>query len=69
MKGRPVRGAVCGLLFGLFLSLFLLTVGVLPLDSILVVVVPVLFLVAGILLGVAAPFKRDRLQRPAAIPR
>lgn len=65
MKGRPVRGAVCGLLFGFFLSLFLLTFGVLPLDSILVVVLPVLFLVAGIALGAAAPFKRNRLQRPA----
>ena len=69
MKGRPLRGAVCGFLFGFFLSVFLLTIGVLPLDSILVIVLPVLFLVLGVLLGVAAPFKRDRLRGPAAAPR
>ncbi len=68
MKGRPVRGAVCGLLFGLFLTVFLLSVGVLPLDSILVVVLPVLLLVVGVGLGAAAPFKRDRLQRASAAP-
>lgn len=61
MKGRPVRGAACGLLFGLSLALFLLTIGVLPLDSILLAVLPILFLVAGLLLGLTAPFKRDRL--------
>jgi hypothetical protein len=68
MKGRPVRGAVCGLLFGLFLSLFLLTFGVLATDSILLAVLPVLFLLVGIALGVAPPFKRDRLQGPSAAP-
>ncbi len=66
MKGRPVRGAVCGLLFGLSLALFLLTTGVVPLDSILLIVLPILFLVAGIALGVGAPLKRSRLRAPSA---
>jgi hypothetical protein len=64
MKGRPLRGIVCGLLFGLSLSLLLLTTGVIPLDSILLVVLPVLFLLVGIGLAAAAPFKRSRLQGP-----
>lgn len=59
-KGHPVRGALTGLLFGGFLTLFLLTIGVVPLDSILVIVLPVAFLLAGIGLGIGAPFKRDR---------
>jgi hypothetical protein len=63
MKGRPVRGGVCGLLFGLSLTLFLLTTGVLPLDSILIIVLPVVILLAGVVLGIAAPLKRSRLSR------
>lgn len=59
-KGHPVRGALTGLLFGGFLTLFLLTIGVVPLDSILVIVLPVVVLLAGIGLGIGAPFKRGR---------
>ncbi|MGQ0832554.1 MAG: hypothetical protein ACT4OV_12845 [Microthrixaceae bacterium] len=67
MKGRPVRGGVCGLLFGLSLALFLLTTGVLPLDSVLLIVLPLVLLVAGVVLGIAAPLKRSRLgQAPSA---
>lgn len=65
-KAHPVRGALTGLLFGGFLTLFLLTIGVVPLDSILVIVLPVVFLLAGIGLGVGAPFKRDRAIDPAS---
>lgn len=65
MKGHPVRGGVCGLLFGFFLSVFLLTIGVVPLDSILVIVLPLAFAAVGVALGVAAPFKRSRLPRAA----
>jgi hypothetical protein len=65
MKGRPVLGAVSGLVFGASLSLFLLTIGAVPLDSIVLVVIPALCLVFGIVVGAVAPFKRDRLQRPA----
>ena len=54
MKGSPIRGAVCGLLFGLFLGLFVLTFGLVATDSILLVVLPVLFLVVGIAPAVVA---------------
>ncbi len=62
MRGSPLRGAVSGLLFGVFLALFLLTIGVVPLDSILLLILPVLLLAGGIALGLSAPFKRSRLK-------
>ena len=55
-RGRPVLGAFGGLLFGLALALLLLTTSAIPLNSILVVVLPVLFLVLGIVLAFVAPF-------------
>ena len=55
-----MRGAFCGLVFGSSLSVFLLTVGVLPLDSVVVVVLPALLLLAGLLLGMSAPLRRSR---------
>ncbi len=66
MKGRPLRGALSGFFFGLFLSLLLLTIGAVALDSILLIVFPIAFLLLGIVLAAAAPFKRDRLERPVA---
>jgi hypothetical protein len=41
-RGRPVLGAFSGFFFGLFLSLTLLAFGIVPLDSILVTLLPVL---------------------------
>jgi hypothetical protein len=61
MKGRPFLGAFCGFLFGLSLAGFLLTTGVLATDSILLIVLPVVFLVVGIALAAIGPFKRSRL--------
>ena len=57
-RGRPVLGAVAGLLFGLFLAVDLLMLGVIVSDSPLFAVLPAVFLVAGFLLGVAAPLRR-----------
>jgi hypothetical protein len=76
MKGRPFLGAFCGFLFGLSLAGFLLTTGVLATDSVLLIVLPILFLLLGIAWAAVAPFKRDRLDAgppattaPAADPR
>ena len=44
-RGRPVLGAFSGLFFGLFLSVTLLAFGIIPLDSIVVTLLPVLGLV------------------------
>jgi hypothetical protein len=68
MKGRPVLGAICGFFFGFFLAAFLLTVGVLATDSILHIVLPIVFLVVGLALAAVAPFKRSRLATEAVSP-
>jgi hypothetical protein len=54
-RGHPVLGAVMGLLFGLSLALTLLVFGVFALDSILLLVLPVLLLVLGGVWGKLAP--------------
>ena len=56
MRGRPILGAIAGLFFGLFLGLFLLVLGALALDSALLLILPILFLVIGIVLAAVAPF-------------
>jgi hypothetical protein len=68
MKGRPLRGIVCGFLFGLFLALLLLTLGVVPLDNIAIAVFPIAFLLVGLILAAVAPFKRSRLQETTPAP-
>jgi hypothetical protein len=56
-RGRPVLGAIMGLLFGLFLGLDLAMLGVVPLESPMLVVLPLLGLLLGIGLGLSAPLK------------
>jgi len=50
-RGRPVMGAILGLLFGLFLTFSLLQMGAFALDSVLVVVVPLVALAGSIALA------------------
>jgi hypothetical protein len=57
-RGRPIRGAIAGLFFGLFVSLDLVIFGVLALDADVLAFIPLLGLVAGVLLGVMAPLGR-----------
>jgi hypothetical protein len=57
-RGHPVRGAISGLFFGLFLGLDLSIWHVMPPGTVTIVVLPVLGLALGIVLGIAAPFKR-----------
>ena len=65
-RGRPVLGAILAFLFGTFLTVDLLFMGVFALDSALVVVVPVLCLVVGLILGWVAPL--GFLRRDSAAP-
>ena len=53
--GHPVLGGIAGLIFGLSLALLLLTLGTIALNSVLVVVLPVLFLVLGVVWGLWSP--------------
>ena len=57
-RGRPIRGAIAGLFFGIFLSLDLVIFGVFALDADVLALFPVLGIIAGVALGVAAPMKR-----------
>ena len=57
-KGRPVRGAIAGFFFGLFLSLDLLILGLVATDADILAVLPLLGLLAGIALGLTAPLHR-----------
>jgi hypothetical protein len=57
-RGRPIRGAIAGLFFGLFLALDLVIFGVVAIDSNLLAVLPVLGLGGGIALGLMAPLHR-----------
>ncbi len=66
VSAGPRLGIVCGLLFGLSVAVLLLTTGVIPLDSVLLVALPVLFLLVGAGLAAVARFQRGRLENPPA---
>lgn len=59
-RGRPVLGAICGLLFGFFVALDLVVFGLVALDSIVVTIVIVAGLLLGLILGLTAPLGRRR---------
>ena len=56
-RGRPILGAIMGLLFGVFLTIDLLFISVFALDSVMVLLLPPLSLVAGFALGLVAPLR------------
>jgi hypothetical protein len=58
-RGRPILGAISGLLLGLFLGLDLFFFGVIPLDSIVITALVVIGLVGGVALGLLAPLGRS----------
>ncbi|MCZ7535276.1 MAG: hypothetical protein M5T61_04575 [Acidimicrobiia bacterium] len=64
-RGRPVLGAVSGFFLGLFLGLDLLFFGVIPLDSIVITILPLLGLVAGLVLAFVAPLGRPKTSPPS----
>ena len=64
MRGRPVLGALSGLIFGLFLGLDLLFFGMVQLDSVLLTILPFVGLVLGIVLARWAPLGRGKTPHP-----
>jgi len=62
--GRPVLGTICGILFGLFLSLTLTVYAGIPLNSVLYYVFTAAGLVLGLVLGLTGPFGRNRRRAP-----
>ncbi len=59
-RGRPILGAISGLLLGLFLGLDLFFFGVIALGSIVITALVVVGFVGGLALGLRAPLGRPR---------
>lgn len=59
-RGRPVLGAISGLLFGLFVAVDLQQFGIRPLDTVSFYGLPAIGIVLGIVLALWAPFGRKR---------
>lgn len=54
-RGRPVLGAIAGAFFGLAMAMLLVLFGIAALDTSLLIVLPLLFLVLGAVWGFVAP--------------
>ena len=54
-KGHPVRGAIFGFLFFLFVALDLLFFGVIPLNSAVITILPLVGIVLGLVWAMVAP--------------
>ena len=67
-RGRPVLGAIAGLLFGLFLAVELVFLKVISSGSPLLIALPIIFLIVGIAGALAAPFGRGGHGGPGEPP-
>jgi len=56
MKGRPFLGVISGFFFGLFGAAALFLFGVIPLDSHLIWILPIVGIVLGLFMATLAPF-------------
>jgi hypothetical protein len=59
MKGRPFLGVISGFFFGLFGAVTLFLFGVIPLDSHLVWILPIVGIVIGLFMAPWAPFGNE----------
>jgi hypothetical protein len=55
-RGRPIAGAISGLLLGAFIAIDLTMFAIRPLDNLTAIGIPVIGMVLGLLLGMWAPF-------------
>lgn len=65
MKGRPFLGVISGFFFGLFGSIALFLFGVIPLDSHVVWILPIVGIVLGLVMAAWAPFGSATAEQPA----
>jgi xanthine/uracil permease len=65
-RGRPVLGGICGIFFGLFLSVALTVYAGVALNSPLHIILVAAGFVVGVALGLIAPFGRSRTGAHAA---
>jgi hypothetical protein len=66
--GKPVLAAIAGFFFGVSLSLLFLAIGALALNSILLAIFPILFLILGIVWAYWAPIGRGSAPTAPAAP-
>lgn len=66
IQRRPILGIISGLFFGIFAAADLVLFGLVPLDSIVLVVVPIVGLLLGIVLGFR-PLRRAEGPRPTEV--
>jgi hypothetical protein len=57
-RGRPVLGGIMGFLFVFFIALDLLVLGIIPLNSALVTILPIVGIVVGLVWAKFAPVPR-----------
>lgn len=67
-RGRPVMAAIFGFLTGLFAAVSLLAFGVIPLESVLVIALPVIGLVVAFAMAMWAPIGGGDNTPAAAVP-
>lgn len=65
MKGRPFLGMFSGLFFGLFGGVALFLFGVIPLDSQLLWILPIVGIVLGLFMATWAPFGKGNSDQDA----
>ena len=67
-RGRPVLGVIFGFLFFFFIAADLLFFGVVPLDSAVLTILPLIGIVAGLLWAYWAPLGRRSATAPPPVP-
>ena len=67
MVGRAIAAGVLGLLFMLFVAFDLVLFGVVPLNSVLVTILPAVGLVLGVVFGVIAGKRQRRIVAVAPV--
>jgi hypothetical protein len=67
MKGRPFLGVISGFFFGLFGGITLFLFGVIPLDSHVLWILPILGIVLGLLMATWAPFGSGSTSQQAPV--
>jgi hypothetical protein len=65
MKGRPFLGVISGFFFGIFGAVTLFLFGMIPLDSHLIWILPILGIVLGLFMATWAPFGNGTADQPA----
>lgn len=66
--GRAIGAGILGMLFMLFVAADFVLFGVIPLNSVLVTILPGVGLVLGVVLGIVAGNRQQRLVAAASVP-